>query len=268
MTRTGSAALLAVLLLGLAETLAPASAQQTQSIPLPTPAPPQRDRTGVAPKHSPLAGSLAQSAAPVARIVNPARPPLVPVVSQGGALDKDQRVVLDRVSNYLSGIRYLSGKFVQVGPDGSRTTGDFYLQKPGKVRFEYDPPTPIEIVANGQDVAIRNSKLATQDLYALSQTPLRYLLADRIDLMRDTNVIGVSVDDVFVTVVVEEHSKIVGTNRLMMMFAAKDLQLKQWTITDPQGYDTTVAVYDLDLARRPDPNLFTINYDRPDRSLQ
>jgi outer membrane lipoprotein-sorting protein len=233
------------------------------------PPPPQRDGATAAPKRPPAAESLAQSAGPVARppagVVNPAKPRVVPTTAQPAALDTSQRALLDRVSTYLSNIHVLTGKFVQVGPDGTRTTGDFYLQKPGKVRFEYDPPNPIEIVANGQDVAVRNSKLNTQDMYALSQTPLRYLLADRIDLMRDTNVIGVSVDDVFATVVIEEHSALVGTNRLMMMFAAKDLQLKQWTVTDPQGYDTTVAVYDLDSGKRPDPTLFMINYDRPDR---
>ena len=101
---------------------------------------------------------------------------------------------------------------------------------------------------------VRDRKLATQDLYPLSQTPLRFLLADRIDLMRDTNVIGVYADDVFVTVVIEERQIIAGTHRLMLMFGAQDYQLRQWTVTDPQGYDTTVAVYNLDTtqAARPE----------------
>ncbi len=269
MTRKGRAAFLAALLLGGLDALALAHAQPTQSIPMPVPAPAQRDRTIAPSKRTPLAGSLAQSTAPVARppasMVTPAKPPAMPAVGQTTALDNTQRAAVDRVSTYLSGIRSLVGKFVQIGPDGTRTTGDFYLQKPGRVRFEYDPPNPIEIVANGQDVAVVNSKLNTKDVYALSQTPLRYLLTDKIDLLRDTNVVGVTIDDVFVTVVIEEHSLIVGTNRLMIMFSAKDLQLKQWTVTDPQGYDTTVAVYNLDTGKRPDPNLFMINYDRPDR---
>jgi outer membrane lipoprotein-sorting protein len=109
---------------------------------------------------------------------------------------------------------------------------------------------------------VRDRKLATQDLYPLSQTPLRYLLADRIDLLRDTNVVSVHSDDVFVTVVIEERQPLIGTSRLMMMVGAKDYQLKQWTVTDPQGYDTTVAVSNLDTKTRPDPNMFTIIYDR------
>ena len=114
------------------------------------------------------------------------------------------------------------------------------------MRFEYNPPTPIDVIADGSSVVVRDRNLATQDLYPLSQTPLRYLLADRIDLMQDTDVVSVSSDDTFVTVIIEEKQLLVGTSRLMMMFDAKDLTLKQWTVTDPQGLDTTVAVYNLD----------------------
>ena len=128
------------------------------------------------------------------------------------------------------------------------------------MRFEYDPPSPIDIVADGSSVVVRDRKLATQDLYPLSQTPLRFLLSDRIDLLHDTNVVGVYADDIFVTVVIEEKQALVGTSRLMMMFGAKDLQLKQWMVTDPQGYDTTVAVSNLDSKSKPDPTLFKINY--------
>jgi outer membrane lipoprotein-sorting protein len=154
------------------------------------------------------------------------------------------------------------GNFVQVGPDGSRVKGEFYIQKPGKVRFEYEAPSPIEIVADGKSVVVRNSKLATQDLYPLSQTPLRFLLSERIDLLKETNVISVRADEMFVTIVIEEKHAVVGTSRLLLMVGAKDFQLKQWTVTDPQGYDTTVAVSNIDTSKRPDPGLFKIDYTR------
>jgi outer membrane lipoprotein-sorting protein len=177
------------------------------------------------------------------------------------ALDGDRRALVNKLSAYLSSIQTLVGDFVQVGPDGQRTKGQFYIQKPGRVRFDYEPPSPIDIVADGQSVAVRDRTLATQDVYPLSQTPLRFLLAQRIDLMRDTNIVGVYADDTFATVVIEETQPLVGTNRLMLMFDAKDLQLKQWIVTDPQGFDTTVAVYNLDTTKRPDPSLFRINYE-------
>lgn len=201
---------------------------------------------------------------PAARTTTPPTPVLpqtrTAAPTKPGEFDSNQRALAGKVSAYLSSLNSLTGNFVQIGPDGGRTTGDFYIQKPGKIRFEYDPPTPIELVADGSSVIVRDRKLATQDLYPLSQTPLRYLLSERIDLLRDTNVIGVTADDVFVTVVIEEKQALVGTSKLMMMVGAKDFQLKQWTVTDPQGYDTTVAVYNLDATKKVDPGLFKIDY--------
>ena len=192
----------------------------------------------------PLAFSLGKSAVP----------------SQATAFDAHQRALLDKISNYLSGVQTLVGNFVQIGPDGRRVEGAFSIQKPGKVRFAYNPPSPIDIIADGSAVVVRDRSLETSDYYPLSQTPLRYLLADHIDLLRDTDVVSVSADDTFITVVIEETRLLTGTSRLMIMFDAKNLQLKQWTVTDPQGLDTTVAVYNLDTTKKPDPNLFVINY--------
>jgi outer membrane lipoprotein-sorting protein len=135
-------------------------------------------------------------------------------------------------------------------------------QKPGRVRFEYNPPSPIELVSDGNSVVVRDRKLETQDLYPLSQTPLRFLLADRIDLLKETNVVSVSADDTFVSLLIEEKQTLGGSHKVLLMFSAKDMQLKQWTITDPQGYDTTVALYNLDPTKKLDPAMFRINYER------
>ena len=86
------------------------------------------------------------------------------------------------------------------------------------------------------------------------------LLSDRIDLLKDTNVVSVTADDVFISVTIEEKQALIGTSRLMLMIGAKDGQLKQWTVTDPQGYDTTVAVYNLDTSKKVDPGLFKIDF--------
>jgi outer membrane lipoprotein-sorting protein len=196
---------------------------------------------------------------------NPVVGPPPARTGEPGVFDDKQRALVAKVSNYLSGVQTLVGDFVQVGPDGRRTEGQFSIQKPGKVRFEYNPPSPVEVIADGKSVVVRDRKLATQQLVPLSQTPLRFLLSDRIDLMRDTNLVSVSADDTFVTIVIEESQTLVGTSRLMMMLGAKDFQLRQWTVTDPQGYDTTVAVYNLDTTKKPDPELFNIPIqERPD----
>lgn len=179
-----------------------------------------------------------------------------------GTLDAKQRALVERINAYLTGVHTLIGDFVQVGPDGRRSDGKFYLQKPGRVRFEYNPPSPLELISDGQSVAIRDRQLATQDLLLLSQTPLRFLLSERIDLLKEGNLIDIYADDVYVTAVLEEKQALGGTHRLTLMFSAQDMQLKQWTVTDPQGYDTTVALYNLDSSKKPDPSLFRINYER------
>ena len=240
-----------------------------QNVPLPRPNPHRALITGSVRDPIPAAALRARAQAPAPQQAqaapNPISNPFAALLGKPGstqALNPQQRAIIDRVNNYLTSVQTLTGKFVQIGPDGGRTTGVFNILKPGRVRFEYDEPSPIELVADGQSVIVRDRSLATQDVYPLSQTPLRFLLADKVDLMRDTNLVAVYADDVFITVVVEEKNTLVGTSRLMIMFDAKDMQLKQWTVTDPQGYDTTVAVYNLDASKKPDPNMFRIDYTR------
>jgi outer membrane lipoprotein-sorting protein len=263
--RSGRNVAIAVLFATLAAT--PALAQGVQ-LPEPRPAPDAHPTTTGA-IANPGAAPRAQAAQPqapqpqAAQPPNPISNPFAAVLgrpSSAATLSPEQRSIVERVNSYLSGMQILSGKFVQVAPDGRRTQGNFYISKPGKVRFEYDDPSPIELIADGHSVVVRDRRLATQDVYPLSQTPLRFLLADRVDLTKDTKLVAVYADDVFITVVVEEKNGLVGTSRLMIMFSAKDMQLKQWTVTDPQGYDTTVAVYNLDTTRRPDPSMFKIDY--------
>jgi len=244
---------------------APAIAQ----VPLPSARPSasqaQASPPAPAPAGKPAAPIPGRQSAPAPQSPSPVFNPFAALLGKPTApnnLSAEQRAILERVNGYLSGVQALSGKFIQIGPDGTRTQGDFVISKPGRVRFEYDDPSPIELIADGSSVVVRDRRLATQDVYPLSQTPLRFLLADRVDLSKDTHLVAVYADDVFVTVVVEEKSGIVGTSRLMIMFSAKDMQLKQWTVTDPQGYDTTVAVYNLDTSKRPDPALFKIDYTR------
>jgi outer membrane lipoprotein-sorting protein len=253
--RAACGALLSVVVL--AGVLVPAAL--AQAIPLPRPAPKAREaaRNSLNTVRPVASAPAATTAPPVPIIPDPRNRPETSIFM---SFDSNQRAQAARISSYLSALQNLSGNFVQIGPDGSRSTGTFFIQKPGKVRFEYDPPSPIAIVADGSSVVIRDQRLATQDLYPLSQTPLRFLLSDRLDLMRDTNVIAVSADDMFVTVTIEERQPLVGSSRLMLMLGAKDNQLKQWTITDPQGYDTTIAIYNLDTTKKIDPNIFKIDY--------
>jgi len=258
--------------------LAGASAQ---TIPLPKPAPKGRDAAAAADTSTSTTGSSQPPYVGTPPTV--AAPPIVPpppgsqpqqqptsllpdprkLFGLGGptvSFDANQRALAGKMSAYLSSITTLSGNFVQIGPDGAKATGTFFIQKPGRVRFQYDPPSPIDVVADGTTMAVRDHRLLTQDIYPLSQTPLRYLLSDRIDLLSDTNVVNVNADDTYASITIEEKQVLIGTNRLMLMFGSKDMQLKQWTVTDAQGYDTTVAVYNLNTTKKADPDMFKIDF--------
>jgi outer membrane lipoprotein-sorting protein len=253
------AALALAITAALAGSVSPSDAQ---TVPVPKPAPKARDNAQTTPQTQ----LSASDKAPLTTAATAPPNPVIPDPRRNqpanifATFDANQKAQAAKVSNYLSSLQTLSGNFVQVGPDGSKTKGDFYIMKPGKVRFEYDPPTPIAIIADGSSLAVRDRKLATQDIYPLSQTPLRFLLSDRIDLLKDTNVVSVTADDVFISVTIEEKQALIGTSRLMLMVGTKDGQLKQWTVTDPQGYDTTVAVYNLDANKKVDPGLFKIDF--------
>jgi len=219
--------------------------------------------TGLAPAPGTGPGALPNAPRPPGDIGTSAPPPSSgPLSKSAAALDPRQRAIVERVSTYLTNLRTLIGEFKQVAPDGSRTQGEFYLMRPGKLRFQYADPSPILLVADGRSVIVRDRNLATQDEVLISQTPLRFLLADRVDLLNDTNIVGVYGDNIFNTVVIEETQILRGTYRVMLMFDAQRGQIKQWVVTDPQGQDTTVAVFNLDTTTKPDPDLFRIDHTR------
>jgi outer membrane lipoprotein-sorting protein len=250
-----AASLICVTMPAFAQTTQTVSPPAAQKPPAPKPAPKVRDKQlSASDPQKDWAAAKAQSPNPV--IPDPRRNVPANIFA---TFDANQKAQAARVSSWLSSLQTLVGNFVQVGPDGTRVKGDFYIQKPGKVRFEYDAPSPLAIISDGSSLVVRDRTLATQDIYPLSQTPIRFLLSDRIDLMRDTNVVNVTADDMYISVTIEEKQSLIGTSRLLLMLGAKDGQLKQWTVTDPQGYDTTVAIYNLDSTKKVNPDLFKLD---------
>jgi outer membrane lipoprotein-sorting protein len=155
--------------------------------------------------------------------------------------DSGQKEALTRISGYLNSIRSLKGGFVQVDPDGTVEEGEFYLEKPGRMRFEYRPPAPTLIVSDGRTVAVRNSKLNTVDRYPLSDTPLDLILGDTIDLQHNLSVTGLAESQGEWIV----HARSASTRTqgdIAITFAAEPLELRQWTVVDSQGLSTTVAL--------------------------
>lgn len=173
-------------------------------------------------------------------------------------LTAQQRETLGAINKYFNSMRTMTGEFVQFGPDGEKSGGEFHLARPGKIRFIYAKPSSLDIIADGTDVIVRDIKNQTQDLYPLSKTPLRFLLADRIDLTSEANVTNVSIEPDLISVVLEQ-STVFGDGRLTMVFDRKTSELRQWTVSDAQGYDTSVAVYNITANQPADEKLFKID---------
>lgn len=174
----------------------------------------------------------------------------------------DPATAVQKANAYFNAATSMTGDFVQIGPDGRRAEGKLFVQRPGRLRFEYAPPSTLEIVADGLSVAVHDRKTATKDIYFISQTPLKFLLKDQIDLTRDVKIIDVKSEPTAVTIIVEDKATFGGTSLIKLVFDPAKFTLKQWQVTDPQGFDTVVSLFNVDLTKRPDPNLFQITQER------
>jgi len=164
---------------------------------------------------------------------------------------------LDRISAYLNAIHTMKGGFVQLGPDGQVDEGIFYIDKPGRMRFEYHAPNPVLIVSDGATVAVQNRKLNTVEHYPLLSTPLNLVLSNDLNLKRNPSIAGISRSPGELIVNARAASSKVNGN-LSLVFAAPILELRQWTIVDAQGLSTTVSLRDVQTGVTLDPSLFKL----------
>lgn len=164
-----------------------------------------------------------------------------------------------RLADHFSSVKTMTGEFIQFGPNGEQTGGKFFIDRPGKLRFNYEDPSPIRVIADGKAVVIGNRKLKTWDLYPLDKTPLKLLLAERIDLSGDT-VQSVSEAPDLTTIILGNKS-IFGDSTISLMFDPKTFELKQWTIRDAQGKDTSVMIFNVQTGVKFASSVFKVPYE-------
>jgi outer membrane lipoprotein-sorting protein len=240
----------------------PAAAKPAPRLVLPPPRPVGLGETRVAATETapiqPAATNVPAAAAPAAEAAKPAAAP----ARSRQAAPTTQEEAVERLNAYLNSFQTLQGNFIQHASNGRRLEGRIYIQRPGKMRFEYEPPTTTEVIADGTSVAVRDKRLATQDLYSIGQTPLKFLVREKMDLAREGTLKGASVDGDLLTVRLEDRSTLGGTSRITLKFDLVANELRQWVVVDPQGYETAISLYNLDTRRRPDPQNFVIDYQR------
>lgn len=165
---------------------------------------------------------------------------VTPSLAKMGARDAAE---VEKISTHFSSVPSMMGEFIQFGPNGEQTGGKFFIQRPGKIRFDYSKPSPILVKADGKTVGVHNRKLKTWDFFPLSKTPLRLLLADKINA-NDASITKVKRDPDLTTVVLGNRN-LFGNSTITLMFDPKSYELRQWTITDDQGKDTSVMIFNV-----------------------
>lgn len=161
-----------------------------------------------------------------------------------------QDEAVKRIDAYFNGITNLQGNFDQVDSNNKHTTGRFYVQRPGKLRFDYAPPSSLKIVADGSFLAIEDSDLKTVEKYPLDSTPFRLLLTDGVDLGRDAHIIGVESGDGQLAITLEDKTGQAAGQIKLYFDNGAELKLKRWVITDAQGFATQVTINDVVPGRR------------------
>jgi outer membrane lipoprotein-sorting protein len=175
------------------------------------------------------------------------------------ALTEEEQSVLREIAAKLSGIETMSGEFIQFNPDGEQQQGRFFIKRPGRVRFQYDPPATVSVIADGKSVLVFDKKLQTYDIWPLSQTPLRLLLDSELDLSTTDKVTRVGVAPDLIEVELQDETRF-SAGTLNLIFDAESYELRQWTVTDQQGLQTMVALYNVEIGGALDSDLFEIDY--------
>lgn len=197
---------------------------------------------------SPLVMSLqvAESEAPAPQAAQPA-----------GLTDAERSDILSRAAAALADVKTARGTFEQVAPDFSESTGRFALSRPGKVRFEYDAPSPLLLVSDGTTVALQDSELETTDRVPLGTTPLALLLDDEIDFETEADVLEVTRRNGRVGITMRDRSgEMDGT--LTLILQESDMSLTGWRTVDSGGNITSVMLSDVTYGSRLNPRLFVM----------
>jgi len=172
-------------------------------------------------------------------------------------IGSEQTKAVERINAYFNSITNLQGGFEQVDATNKRSTGRFYVQRPGKIRFDYAPPSGLRIVADGSSLAIEDAELKTVEKYPIQSTPFRLLLSEAVDLGRDARIVGVESQEGTLAISLEDKSGDAAGSIRLLFDSAPELQLKQWMITDAQGLTTQVTVTDVVSGRKVAADFFT-----------
>ncbi|MDP5085721.1 MAG: outer membrane lipoprotein carrier protein LolA [Yoonia sp.] len=156
-----------------------------------------------------------------------------------------QQLSLSQISAYLNQLQTAQGGFTQINSDGTLYTGQIYIKRPGRIRFEYNAPSESMVMAGGGQLAVFDARSNTgPERYPLNQTPLSIILQPNVDFERERMVTNLVSDGTTTTVTAQDPDN-PNYGSIQMVFTANPIELRQWVVTDDLGTQTTVILNDL-----------------------
>ncbi|MEM7289359.1 MAG: outer-membrane lipoprotein carrier protein LolA [Pseudomonadota bacterium] len=190
---------------------------------------------------------------------------LFAVIGAGSMDNADTKAeAINKLSRHFTAVPTMTGEFIQFGPNGEQTGGEFYIQRPGKIRFDYEDPSPLMLISNGKTLGVRNAKLKTWQYIPLRKTPLSLLLAKQLKV-DDESVREIQAGE-DVTRVVMGDKNIFGDSEITLLFDPNTFDLRQWTIKDNQGKETSVMIFNVQKNVRIPEKTFALRKSRPTTS--
>lgn len=174
-------------------------------------------------------------------------------------LTEDQKKLVIEMNTYLNNMTDLKGRFIQVNPDDGQQKGKFYLKRPGRIRFDYAPPSLQVVISDGEYLSIEDRDIDTVDRYPLENTPFRILLAKEVNIVRDAIIKGViETDEQASIIMIDRKGEALGQIELIF---SKDpeLRIHSWKVTDAQGRITQVILTNLRFDEKIDGKLFSLD---------
>lgn len=169
--------------------------------------------------------------------------PIFPVLAQGRTLTAEEQQLIGEINAHNTAIRTMAGRFLQIDTNGGRTEGTFFLERPDKVRFRYNPPSREEIVSVGRGFYVLNRQDETYYAYPQDSIPLRQFLGDQINLL-NANVVDVTTSDGYMAITVIDQT-VAGTVQVSLIFDVDTKDLAQWSLVEPSGAELTFSLYDV-----------------------
>ena len=159
-------------------------------------------------------------------------------------LTQEEIDLINQISAHNTAIRTMVGRFLQIDTQGQKIEGTFFLQRPGKVLFRYNPPSYEQIVSVGRGFYVVDRKEKTQYAYPQDKVPLREFLSDDIDLMK-SNIVAIAQSDDYLSLTLQDDTP-AGIVQVELVFDKETFDLKQWVLTEPSGGQLTFSLYDVE----------------------